>query len=221
MVTVLHADRSRPALVEAGRLEWLPSPEPGVERRMLERSGDEVALATTVVRYAPRSHFPAHSHALGEEFLVLEGTFSDEDGDYPPGTYVRNPPGSRHAPFSREGCVILVKLRQMTFGESERVRVFVGDRRWIFGCDSGVDRALLYANRGISVELVRLAARSELSARRVAGGEEWFVIEGEVFSARDPRAPLSRWTWSRDASAEQPAIRTATGALLWIKRGHL
>src|SRR5262245_10063938 len=154
MAISLHSDRSLPALVDGGRLDWLPSPEPGVERRMLERSGDEVALATTLVRYAPNSSFPGHSHALGEEFLVLEGTFSDEDGDYPPGTYVRNPPGSRHAPFSREGCVILVKLRQMTHDESEKVRVFPGDRRWVPGPDSGVERALLYANWSTSVELV-------------------------------------------------------------------
>jgi anti-sigma factor ChrR (cupin superfamily) len=221
MAISLHADRKLPALVDGGRLDWLPSPEPGVERRMLERSGDEVALATTLVRYAPNSRFPAHSHALGEEFLVLTGTFSDEDGDYPPGTYVRNPPGSRHAPFSREGCVILVKLRQMTRDEPEKVRVFAGDRRWVTGSEPGVERALLYANGHSSVELVRLAAGAELRARQTAGGEECFVIEGEVIIARDAQVRLTPWTWSRDASPEQPAVRTSTGALLWIKRGHL
>jgi len=217
----LHADRQAPALVDGARLEWLQSPEPGVERRMLERSGDEVALATTLVKYGPASRFPRHSHAQGEEFLVLEGTFSDEDGDYPAGTYVRNPPGSSHAPFSREGCVILVKLRQMTSRESERVRVFAGDRHWTAGSDPGVERAVLYANRDTSVELMRLAAGAELSARRIAGGEEWFVVEGEVSIRREARARLGKWTWSRDASARQPAIGSATGALLWIKRGHL
>ena len=96
----VHADRSQRALVQASRLPWLPSPEPGVERRILERSGGEVALASSIVRYRAGSRFHAHTHALGEEFLVLEGTFSDERGHYPVGTYVRNPPGSAHAPFS-------------------------------------------------------------------------------------------------------------------------
>ena len=119
----INEDRRKLALVEGGTMAWLPSPQQGVERRMLERSGGEVADATTIVRYARRSHFPAHTHELGEEFLVLSGTFSDEYGDYPAGTYVRNPPGSVHAPHSDGGCVILVKLRQMRADETERIRV--------------------------------------------------------------------------------------------------
>jgi len=91
---------------------WASSPEGGVSRLMLDRVGDEVAVATSLVRYAPGSRFPAHDHALGEEFLVLEGVFADEHGRYPAGTYVRNPPGTRHAPFSDPGCLIWVKLRQ-------------------------------------------------------------------------------------------------------------
>ena len=92
--------------------EWIHSPEQGVDRIMLDRIGDEVARATSIVRYAPDSSFARHEHALGEEFLVLDGVFSDEHGDYPTGTYVRNPPGSGHTPYSKDGCVILVKLRQ-------------------------------------------------------------------------------------------------------------
>ncbi|RHY06439.1 hypothetical protein DYB36_006402 [Aphanomyces astaci] len=57
---------------------------------MLDRDGDEVALATTLVRYAPNSTFPSHKHDAGEEFLVLEGTLHDDHGAYPTGTYVRN-----------------------------------------------------------------------------------------------------------------------------------
>ncbi len=83
---------------------------PGVERRMLERDGDEVARATSLVRFAPNSAFSAHRHGGGEEFLVLEGVFSDESGDFPAGTYARNPVGSRHVPSSELGCVIFVKL---------------------------------------------------------------------------------------------------------------
>ena len=73
------------------------------ERRMLERDGEEVARATSVVRYAPNSSFDPHTHGGGEEFFVLDGVFSDEHGDFGPGTYVRNPPGSRHTPRQRQG----------------------------------------------------------------------------------------------------------------------
>jgi anti-sigma factor ChrR (cupin superfamily) len=119
----LHADLSQRAVVLTPTLAWIPSPMVGVERRLLDRNGDEVARATSVVRYAPGSHFEPHSHGGGEEILVLEGTFSDEHGDYATGTYLRNPVGSSHAPFSAEGCTILVKLRQMHPLDQQRIAI--------------------------------------------------------------------------------------------------
>src|SRR6056297_2598515 len=74
---------------------------PGVRRRMLDRIGNEVARATTIVRFDPGSAFSAHTHDGGEEYLVLDGTFQDEDGDFPAGSYVRNPPTSSHAGRAR------------------------------------------------------------------------------------------------------------------------
>src|SRR5271169_5577343 len=94
----LNSDFGARAAVHAARLEWTPSPIPGVDRRMLDRIGDEVARATSIVRYAPHSHFSPHTHGGGEEFLVLDGIFQDEHGDYPAGTYVRNPPTTSHTP---------------------------------------------------------------------------------------------------------------------------
>src|SRR4029453_8145250 len=108
----LNADFSQRAVVHAAMLEWTRSPIAGVERRMLDRIGGEVARATSIVRYAPGSRFSRHTHSGGEEFFVLEGVFQDERGDYPAGSEVRNPPDSSHTPGSRPGCVIFVKLRQ-------------------------------------------------------------------------------------------------------------
>ena len=62
-------------------MEWIASPAGGVDRKMLDRIGDEKARATSIVRYAADSAFPEHEHPLGEEFYVLEGVFSDEHGD--------------------------------------------------------------------------------------------------------------------------------------------
>src|SRR6266704_5630699 len=110
---LVNADFSRRVVIATDEMPWIPSPQAGVERRPLDRIGGEVARATSLVRYAPASAFAAHTHGLGEEFLVLDGVLSDEHGDYPTGTYVRNPPGSRHSPRTAPGCMILVKLRQM------------------------------------------------------------------------------------------------------------
>ena len=119
----INADFTARALVNAGGLDWIPSPMPGVDRRLFDRIGDEVARATTIVRYAPYSRFSAHAHDGGEEFIVLDGAFQDEHGDYPTGTYVRNPPTSRHTPGAEPGCVIFVKLWQFDPDDRTHVRI--------------------------------------------------------------------------------------------------
>ena len=106
-------DYQQRVVLNHNELPWVPSPEAGVHRRLLDRCGDEVARATSIVRYEPGARFPEHRHDFGEEILVLEGTFSDETGDYLAGTYMMNPPGSSHAPFSETGCVLFVKLRHL------------------------------------------------------------------------------------------------------------
>jgi len=95
---------------------------------MLDRIGDEVARATTIVRYAPNSHFSSHVHSGGEEFIVLEGVFQDEHGDFPAGSYVRNPPTSSHTPGSEPGCVIFVKLWQYDLDDRTPVSRMSGKR---------------------------------------------------------------------------------------------
>ena len=121
----VNSDFTTRAAVHAARLDWTPSPILGVDRRMLDRIGDEVARATSIVRYAPHSRFSAHTHGGGEEFLVLDGVFQDEHGDYPTGTYVRNSPATSHTPGSEPGCTLFVKLWQ--FEPDDRKPVAASD----------------------------------------------------------------------------------------------
>src|SRR5215510_12612552 len=143
---LVNADFTRRVVITTDALPWIPSPQAAVERRLLDRIGGEVARATSLVRYAKASAFPAHSHALGEEFLVLDGVFSDERGDYPAGTYVRNPPGSRHTPRTAPGCIILVKLRQMPDSENRRVVIETTMAAWEQPDVKGHHSQLLYAS---------------------------------------------------------------------------
>ena len=153
--TQLHADPGRRVVVDSGALPWHPSPLAGVERRLLERDGGEVARATSIVRYTPASRFSPHHHGGGEEFLVLEGVFCDEHGDYGPGTYVRNPVGSAHAPFSEGGCTILVKLRQMDAADLARVVIDTGHATFVPGLVAGLSVLPLHGFGLEHVGLVR------------------------------------------------------------------
>ena len=215
----LHADPGLRARVDTTTLPWVPAPSPGVERRMIERDGGEVARATSLVRYAPDSRFPSHTHPLGEEILVLEGTFGDEHGDYPAGTYLRNPPGSAHAPRTREGCVIFVKLRHMDRRESRPMTLDTNAGRWRQSAQEGLRVMPLGGFMGERAALLRMAPGTSLPAHRHAGGLELFLLEGAV--ADDAHAACSRGTWLRLPPGSRPRLHSASGCLLFAKAGHL
>jgi anti-sigma factor ChrR (cupin superfamily) len=214
----IHDDFSRRVALGPEEPGWTPSPLPGVERRMLDRVGGEVARATSVVRYAPGSRFDPHEHGLGEEFLVLEGVFSDEHGDYPAGTYVRNPPGSRHAPRSRPGCVLFVKLRQFDPSDTARVVVDTEAAAWKSGRGPGLTELPLHAHGAEEVRLVRFAPGAAAPRHEHPGGEEIYVLRG---SLRDEHGVYQAGSWVRSpaGSAHQPA--SDEGCLLYVKSGHL
>lgn len=216
----VNADFSQRVVIATNDMPWVPSPQPGVDRRMLDRIGDEVARATSLVRYAPASVFHPHVHALGEEFLVLDGIFSDEHGDYPAGTYVRNPPGSRHSPRTEPGCIILVKLRQMALSECERIVIDTAKSAWTPGDADGHTRLDLYFNRddGEHVTIERLGVGTKLPAMDCRGGEEIFVLSGSV---ADEHGEYPAGTWIRNPDGYRRSLSSARGATYWAKRGHL
>jgi anti-sigma factor ChrR (cupin superfamily) len=217
---LVNADFSRRVVIATDELPWIPSPQMGVERRPLDRIGGEVARATSLVRYAPASSFPAHEHALGEEFLVLSGVFSDEHGDYPTGTYVRNPPRSRHAPRTAPGCTILVKLRQMPPTEQSRIVVDTTSAKWERAGKAGVSTLPLYRapDAAEQVMLERLEAGAHLSEADCEGGEEIFVLSGDL---ADEHGTYTAGTWIRNPAGFRRDLQSKGGATYWAKRGHL
>lgn len=216
----LRADFSRREVVDTTRVEWLASPQAGVDRRMLDRIGGEVARATSIVRYAPASSFPAHAHALGEEFLVLEGVFSDEHGDYPVGTYVRNPPGSTHMPRTGPGCTIFVKLRQMRDDDQERVVIDTARQDWQPADTPGHHRIALFSRPGggEDVALERLAPGVSVAPYECPGGEEILVLDG---SFSDDAGSHKVGAWLRNPAGYWHGVASRDGCTFWVKRGHM
>ncbi|MEM1347342.1 MAG: cupin domain-containing protein [Myxococcota bacterium] len=215
----LHADFSKRALVHGARVDWASSPMKGVERRMLDRIGDEVARATTIVRYAPHSTFSTHTHTGGEEFLVLEGVFQDEHGDFPAGSYVRNPPQSRHTPSSESGCTIFVKLWQFDPDDRTAVRIDTNKAATVPDPDrDGVQVTPLFRDAREDVRMERWPAGSTLSIG-AEGGAEYFVLEGSFEVDEDT---LEEHSWLRLPQGDRAKARVgAQGARVFVKTGHL
>lgn len=215
----LNADFNNRAAVHAAKIEWKASPMPGVERRMLDRIGDEVARATSIVRYAPNSTFSPHVHTGGEEFLVLDGVFQDEHGDFPAGSYIRNPPQSKHTPGSAPGCTIFVKLWQ--FAPDDRTHVRIDTNKMAYITDSaraGVEVMPLFRDDHEDVRLERWApgCQLELDAPK---GLELLVLEGSFVERGETFEPQS-WLRLPKGSSSQAQAGPA-GARVWIKRDHL
>ena len=210
---LLNADFSKPALVVPSDADWVCSPESGVDRLMLDRIGEEVARATSIVRYAPGSSFHEHSHPKGEEFLVLEGVFSDQHADYPAGSYVRNPPGTSHAPHSDRGCRMLVKLRQ--FDPDDLTPVAVDTRNEALWEDDGLQ---LHRYGREAVSMRRLGSGRSFELFAPAGGAECLLVEGAIrLDGRD----LPVESWFRLPTEGRALVEATSDAVLWLKTGHL
>ena len=215
---LINADFLCRAELAPEHYQWVQSPQNGVERVMLDRVGDEKARATSIVRYAPKSNFPHHLHPGGEEILVLSGTFSADNSDYPAGWYLRNPPTSGHQPYSHEGAMIFVKLWQMAVDETDHVAIDTNDTvNWQAQGDRDVCH--LYSDAREQVSLQRINAGEVLFADKMTGGAELLVIEGALIEAEQT---YQRGGWIRlpvDAASE--IVAGANGATVYLKTGHL
>ena len=204
-------------VADLNHMPWESSPAPGVLRKPLAREHRESGHATSLVRYEPGSRFSRHLHPNGEEILVLEGVFSDENGDYPAGTYLRNPPGSGHSPFSNEGCTLLVKLEQFAPGDTAEVRVDTNTAPWFPG-QGRLQVMPLHDFEGEHTALVKWPANERFAPHRHFGGEEILVLSGR-FEDELGSYPALSWIRSPHMSQHNPFVIEET--VIWVKVGHL
>ncbi len=215
----INADFNQRAIVHSATMDWVDSPMPGVARRPLDRVGAEVARATTIVRYQPGSKFSPHVHTGGEEFIVLDGVFQDEHGDFPVGSYIRNPPQSSHTPGSEPGCIIFVKLWQFEPEDRTHVRLNSNLLQAVPHRDyPGVSVVPLYYDDFEQVDIQEWHAGSEITMS-VEHGMEILVLQGGFSESGDN---LVKESWLRlPAGSSLKATVGANGARVWMKRNHL
>ncbi len=215
----LNSDFDKRVMVHSDQIDWLASPMAGVDRRMLDRVGDEVARATTIVRYAAGSKFSAHTHTGGEEFIVLDGVFQDEHGDFPAGSYIRNPPTSSHTPGSDEGCVIFVKLWQFDMGDRTQVMIDMNKNTSVDAAGrDGVSVMPLFSDVDETVTMETWDAGAEIEIDLPQGGE-FLVLDGGFSEDGDN---LRRHSWLRlPVHSKLSAVAGSDGAKVWMKTGHL
>ena len=217
----VNSDFSERVMSDTGAMAWQPSPVAGVWRKRLELSGPaESGRVTSLVRFDPGAQFPAHGHPEGEEILVLDGTFSDEFGNYPKGTFLLNPDGSQHTPYSDDGCLLFVKLRQFPGTGREPVQVDTLIASWTGTGISGVSQLRLHQDKtsGEQISLYRVAPGCEVAEHTHPGGEELFILEG---SLEDQYGHYEEGCWGRSPAGSHHWAKSETGCLFYGKLGHL
>ena len=216
----INAEFDQRVIITPDAYRWVDSPVVGVQRMMLDRIGAESGHATSLVRYAPGSTFPRHTHAGGEEILVLEGEFGDEHGLYPAGTYLRNPIGTSHTPrVGEQGALIFVKLHQFAPEDKAQLCLQTSTMPWYQGMVARLSVLPLHDFEVEHVALVRWAPNTQFAAHNHFGGEEILVLDG-TFHDEHGSYPKGSWLRSPHLSRHQPYSKE-DGALIYVKTGHL
>lgn len=208
---------SERSVIHCAQMEWQESPSPTVFRKPLEREDKESGHTSSMVKFTADASFKTHPHPAGEEIFVLKGGFSDEFGDNPAGSYIRNPPGSEHAPFSKEGCEIFVKLNQFSMHDTELVRINTLEREWLPG-QGGLQVMPLHQFENEHSALVKWPAGEKFKPHRHFGGEEIFVLSG-TFCDEHGEYPAHTWIRSPHMSQHHPYVKEET--VIFVKTGHL
>ncbi len=214
MLNMNFADQ---VVIDTAEMDWIASPSPGVRRKPLERAGAESGHATSIVEFAAGSRFEHHEHPQGEEIFILKGIFSDETGNYGPGTYMRNPAGTGHAPFSTDGCTLFVKLCQFSSEDNNQVCIDTCNTPWRPGI-GGLQVMPLHEYGATHTALVKWPAGEVFQPHRHAGGEEILVLSG-TFCDENGKYPRHCWIRSPHMSQHHPYVDQET--VILVKTGHL
>ncbi|WP_020681181.1 cupin domain-containing protein [Marinobacterium rhizophilum] len=215
----VNGDMARRVHVHTDAEPWVPSPGGEVLRKRLHLVGmPESGQVTSLVRYPAGAEFPLHPHPDGEEILVLDGVFTDQEGDWPAGSYLLNPAGFQHAPSSKTGCLLFVKLRQYA-GMRHHISLAAKAISWQ-PLAPGIELKMLYKEpeHAETMRLERWAAGTLAGPRRYPGGVEILVIHGGF---NDEQGDYQSHDWLRlpAGSTHRPASKT--GCTLYIKEGGL
>lgn len=231
-VPQINANFSVPVIIESNLLDWsitpaisttvLPkmsraTPMSGVRQHCFEHVINKKTRLTSLLKFSAGRSFKKFGHESGEEFLVLSGVFSDAGGDYGAGYYVRNPPGTTHAPYTRHGCIVLFKLGQFQALDNKRVRINTLDSvaRWRAAGEPGVSCMDLHQFSEEQVHLYRIRSECWITFKPSRCGLEIFVCEGYI-NVKDKC--YATGCWLRYPAGSKIKVSSMGGACLYVKQ---
>jgi len=213
----INANFSFPVIIKTKLLDWQVSQKAGIKQKCLERVGRKISRLTILAQITTGRTFKKFGHENGVEFLVLSGVFSDADGDYSAGCYVRNPANTYFEPFTRDGCTVLFKLGQ--FQPLDRKKVVIATREpdaiWQSAGEPGVSCLDLHQFAEETVSLYRIRTECWVTFKNINQSVEVFVCEGSITVDGDY---FDTGTWLRYPPGGKVKISSKKGACLYVKK---
>ena len=215
----INYDIDKKIVVHADRANWRRDPSGMMDLLYLDLVDSEKSVATMLMRLRKRALLPVETLNGGKELLVLEGDFQDERGNYPVGSYMRFPPGSRQEPYSDNGGLLFAKTWQ--FSPRDRAHVNIdaySQYRLAPRKRPGVQIQHLFGDNREDVRIEHWDANHRIVLNQ-CNGLEVFVLSGGFF---EPSTVYKKHSWLR-LPPNQPlrAIVGDKGARVFIKEGHL
>ena len=171
----------------------------------------------------PVRHFPRTLIQAARKFLCWKASSPMSLAIARRAPTCATPPGSRHAPASREGCLILVKLRQMSANETATLRLDTNAVQvWEHFTDRRLCRIFESPEERVRIEQVEANRPLFPQAQALA---EILVLGGELKLTVGSRTQiLAAGTWVRAGGPDAhrclaSMVAGSLGVTVYIKQG--
>lgn len=212
-----NADFSQRVVIHPSDKQWGETQMSGVRFQLLEACCLPYPRRTLVLDCKPGSVINKHDSQMEVEFFVLDGEIADENGNYPKGTYVRNPNGSSHA-HSKLGCRLFVKLSQIhEEDQGQRVINTKRESKWLPGPVEGTEIYPLHMWDCESVFLIRWLSEASFKPTLNPDGEEIYVVHGQL---NDKQGTYPKGSWIRNPPVSWQSWEADNGTIVYYKHGH-
>ena len=204
----MNSDYEKRALIDTNTIQWQETQVKNVFKKILAIKDKE---ETSFIKLKEGSVLNQEQKINSVEIFVLEGTYINEYGKYPQGTYLRLPLENEALVKSDKGCVIFRKTNFFT--DNEKLIIDTNASAWLQG-QGNLEVKPLHNQTA----LVKWPKNERFIPHKHWGGEEVVVLHG-VFIDEYGEYPKGSWIRSPHLSEHFPYVNEET--IIFVKTGHM
>ena len=204
----MNSDYEQKALIDTNTIQWQETQVKNVFKKILAIKDKE---ETSFIKLNEGSVLNQEQKINSVEIFVLEGTYINEYGEYPQGTYLRLPEENEALVKSDKACVIFRKTNFFT--DKQKIIIDTNTTLWLQG-QGNLEVMPLYEQTA----LVKWPKGERFIPHKHWGGEEIIVLKG-VFMDEYGEYPKGSWIRSPHLSEHFPYVNEET--IIFVKIGHM